>query len=198
MRKNRGYKKGEPFRDARLFVVACEGEKREKEYFERLGDGSQRLKVRVLAPEPTESLSAPKWVLDRLVRFIEKEGVNIATGDEIWLVMDVDRWKTDQLYDIAEICRERRWGFALSNPCFEVWLLFHVRTVHELNAISCQDFKKELGKAVKGGYNLEKFLPLVSDAVARCQALKMDLTSPIPANKTSKVYLVVNQMFEMF
>ena len=35
-RKNRGYKKGEPFRDARLFVIACEGEKREKEYFEAL------------------------------------------------------------------------------------------------------------------------------------------------------------------
>lgn len=42
MSKNRGYKRGEPFRDARLFLIACEGAVREKEYFERLGHGSQR------------------------------------------------------------------------------------------------------------------------------------------------------------
>lgn len=197
MRKNRGYKKGEPFRDARLFVVACEGEKREKDYFERLGHGSRRLKVKVLAAEPNDSLSAPKWVLDRLVRFIAKEGANPKNGDQIWLVMDVDRWKTDQLHDIANLCNEQQWGFALSNPCFEIWLLFHIRDVQESSAVSCQDFKKELGKAVKGGYNLERFLPLVSDAVARCKNLEVDLASPIPADKISRVYLVVNQMLEM-
>lgn len=197
MRKNRGYKKGEPFRDARLFVVACEGEKREKTYFERLGHGSQRLKVRVLAPEPGRSLSAPKWVLDRLVHFIEKEGVNVKTGDQVWLVMDVDRWKTNQLYAIADLCKEQGWGFALSNPCFEVWLLLHLQDISNVGANSCQDFKKELAKSVRGGYNPEKFLSWVPDAIARCQSLNLDLDHPIPPAKTTRVYLVANHMMEL-
>lgn len=196
MRKNRGYKKGEPFKDARLFVVACEGEKREKEYFERVGHGSQRLKVRVLAPEAGESRSAPKWVLDRVVRFIEKEGFNTTSGDQIWLVMDVDRWKIDQLYEIDAHCKEQGWGMALSNPCFEVWLLFHLKDALNITSNSCQDLKHELGNAVKGGYNLEKFIPLVPDAITRCRSLDLDLNRPIPALKTSRVYLVINQMLQ--
>jgi hypothetical protein len=198
MRKNRGYKKGEPFRDARLFVVACEGEKREKDYFERLGHGSQRLKVRVLAPEPSESLSAPKWVLDRVVHFIEKEGVNTETGDQIWLVMDVDRWKTDQLHDLAAHCKEKGWGLSLSNPCFEIWLLLHVKDSLDVNSFSCQDFKRDLGNAVRGGYKVEKFLELVPEAIARCQLLDLDQESPIPAKRTSRVHLVVSQMLQYF
>lgn len=197
MRKNRKYKKNGFFRDARLFVVACEGERREKDYFERLGQGSRRLKVRVLAPEPDRSLSAPKWVLDRLVYFIEKEGVNIATGDLVWLVMDVDRWKTEQLFDLAEICVQEGWGFALSNPCFEIWLLMHVKDIHESDSTSCQDFKKELGESHIGGYNLEKFLSLVPTAVARCQVLDDDLGNPIPKFKTSRVHLMVKEISEL-
>lgn len=198
MRKNRGYKKGEPFRDARLFVVACEGEDREKEYFERLGHGSQRLKVRVLAPEPAGSLSAPKWVLDRGISFLEKEGVNVDRGDQMWFVMDVDRWKIEQLYDIAALCKERRWGFALSNPCFEVWLLLHVKDCPVSGSTTCRDFKRELDDTVKGGYRLERFLPLASDAITRGYALDTDMNSPIPAHKTSRVYLLVREILESF
>lgn len=198
MRKNRSYKKGEPFRDARLFVVACEGENREKDYFERLGHGSRRLKVRVLAPEPVESLSAPKWVLSRIVNFIEKEGVNVDMGDQIWLVMDVDRWKIEQLYEIAGLCKEQRWGFALSNPCFEVWLLFHVKDNIAADSTACRDYKKELDNSINGGYKFEKIISLIPDAMARCRALDLDLDSPIPAHKTSRVYLPVHQILELF
>jgi hypothetical protein len=35
-RKNRGYKRGEPFRDAIQFVIACEGAARERQYFEHI------------------------------------------------------------------------------------------------------------------------------------------------------------------
>lgn len=197
MHKNRGYKKGEPYRDARLFVVACEGEDREKVYFERLGDGSQRLKVEILAPDPEKSLSAPKWVLDRLVRFIEKDGVNIKAGDQVWIVMDVDKWKKEQLYNIANECKERKWGFALSNPCFEIWLLLHVKDIHDSHSISCQGFKKELGEAIKGGYDVQKFIPLAPDAITRCKNINLDLESPIPPYKTSRVCLLVSQMIEI-
>lgn len=163
-----------------------------------MGHGSQRLKVKVLSPDSTRSLSAPKWVVDRLVNFIEKEGANIKWGDQIWLVMDVDRWKENQLFEIAELCLRERWGFALSNPCFEVWLLLHIKDIQDSDSSSCQGFKKELSQVVKGGYSPDKFVTLVSDAISRCQSLEMDLNSPIPGTKTSRVYLVAEEMLKLF
>jgi RloB-like protein len=198
MRKNRGYKKGAPFRDARLFVIACEGEKREKEYFGRLGQGSQRLKVRVLAPDAARSLSAPKWLLDRLINFIEKEGVNTQVGDRVWIVMDIDRWETKQLYALAEICRKEGWGFALSNPCFEVWLFMHVKDIDESTSNTCQNFKHELGQIATGGYQAESFVLLVGDAIRRAKLIPDDRNSPIPAFKVSRVYLPAEEILEMF
>jgi hypothetical protein len=197
MRKNRGYKKGESFRDARLFVVACEGEKREKEYFERLGAGSRRLKIHVLAPDAKESLSAPKWLLDRLVHFIEKEGVNIETGDVVWVVMDVDRWKTEQLYELANICQQEKWGYALSNPCFEVWLMMHVRNINDVDFSTCKELKHELGKTIRGGYNVERFASRITEAISRADAIEDDVNSPIPGSKISRVHLAVKALQEM-
>lgn len=69
-RKNRGYKRGEPFRDARLFVIACEGARREKEYFETLVAGRRRVIVKLLAPTGGQSgASSPEWVLDRAAAY---------------------------------------------------------------------------------------------------------------------------------
>lgn len=194
MRRNRPYKKGTPFRDARLFIVACEGEKREKEYFEHLGQGSQRIKIKILAAQAGDSLSAPKWVVDRLVHFIEKERISINTGDQIWLIMDVDRWQEEQLFKIAAICRDHKWGFALSNPCFEAWLLFHVQNEPSPTSSTCQEYKRELDRTVRGGYRPDNFIPLAANAISTCKQLDSHPDSPIPPHKLSRVYLAVEEI----
>jgi hypothetical protein len=85
MKLNRSYKKGEPYRDSRLFVIACEGAAREKIYFEHLRPQTPRLRFEVISPQNEEGdnvgNSSPKWVLDRVIKFVEKEGVNIQKGD---------------------------------------------------------------------------------------------------------------------
>lgn len=119
-RKNRPYKRGKPHRDAQLFVIACEGAKREKEYFETLVFGSQKVKVQILAPIGEEhGKSAPKWVLNRAAKYVEEFGLN--KYDQLWLVMDFDRYDVNILREIANICDEHEnWNIAYSNPCFEV------------------------------------------------------------------------------
>lgn len=196
MRKNRDYKKGAAFRDARLFIIACEGEKREKEYFEQLGKGSRRLKVKVL--EPTESKSSPKWVLSRLVYFLDEGSVNIDEGDQVWLVMDIDKWKIEELYDISASCKDNGWNIALSNPCFEIWLLYHICDAEQLESKTCQDYKRDLNKLVKGGYNLEKFIKLIPGAIQRSQSKLDDINNPIPKFKTSRVHNLVLELMSMF
>lgn len=198
MRKNRAYKKGSPFRDARLFVIACEGEKREKEYFELLGRGSQRLKVKVLGPERGNSKSAPKWVIDRLVNFIDQEGVNIETGDIVWIVIDVDGWLEKQLYQIAKICKEQQWKFALSNPCFEVWLWMHFAPIDASTGSTCKDLKQEINDRIIGGYKVEEFIKNVEFAQQQALVCRDDHKQPIPPFKISRVYLLVQELLEMF
>lgn len=91
-RKNRGYKKGEAYRDARMIVIACEG-MREKEYFKTLIGKSQRLNVEILAPEgEQEGFSHPNQVKARAELFVEKYGLK-GEDDSVWLVMDVDKWE---------------------------------------------------------------------------------------------------------
>lgn len=203
MRKNRGYKRDDPFRDARLFLVVCEGERREPEYFEALGHGSKRLKVCAISainkdtPNHTTG-SSPKWLLNRLVNYIEQEGVNPKTGDIIWLVLDVDRWEDKTIRALASDCQDAGWGIAISNPCFEVWLFMHVKDIVAARSNTCQEFKSELPKITKGGYNLKKFMAFVPDAIVRARDTDSQKHYFFPDFKTTKVYLPVGEILEMF
>lgn len=130
--------------------------------------------------------------------FIENEGINVRTGDIVWIVMDVDRWEKDQLFSLSKICIDAEWGFALSNPCFEVWLIMHVANIFETNSNTCKEFKNELGKTRKGGYNVDHFIQFVSNAVAQAESLQDDLKNPIPDFKVSRVYLPVKEIIKLF
>lgn len=190
-RKNRGYKRGEPYRDATLFVIACEGAVREKEYFEHLGEYTSRIRVKVL--ENTGGNSAPKWVLDSAARYISETGLSAA--DQLWFVMDVDRWPDDQLRTIHEACeKSSNWFLALSNPCFEVWLYLHIDDIQNSTSQSCKDLKGELPNKIKGGYNKETFVPLIRQAYNRSRALDNNAHF-MPESMRTKMHLLAGAMF---
>lgn len=198
--KNRAYKRGEPYKDAQLILIACEGAKREPEYFRALAKQSysQRLKIQILSPgesndDPDDSpqRSAPKWIINRISRYIEKQGINLEKGDTVWIVLDRDRWELKELYDLHLLCEEEEWGFVISNPCFEVWLLLHIKTVNKISGSSCKELKIELGNSVKGGYKIDEFLPFVHQATARALANDADKENPVPPGLSTRVYLPV-------
>ena len=48
------------------------------------------------------------------------------SSDEAWLVVDKDQWGDEQLMQLYDWAQTRNnYGFALSNPKFEYWLLLH-------------------------------------------------------------------------
>jgi hypothetical protein len=50
----------------------------------------------------------------------------LRSSDEAWLVVDRDTWGVEQLDELhAWSQRSDNYGFALSNPKFEYWLLLH-------------------------------------------------------------------------
>lgn len=113
-RKNRAYKKGEPHRDARLFVIVAEGE-REDNYFSWFHQRNQRIQIRIVPRE--ENRSAPAFFLERVKEYIEEGGWSEKEGDRLWFVLDVDRWSRRTIEDLRIACEQHsNWYLGISNP----------------------------------------------------------------------------------
>lgn len=196
-KKNRGYKRGEPYRDSRLFVIACEGEKREKDYFYEIHRRSQKIRIKLLEPKEHEQWkSAPKWLLDKAVSFVEE--FELGEDDFLWFVMDIDRWERQQISLIEATCREKsNWHLSLSNPCFEVWLFMHIMNIEESTSNNCKQLKGELHQITDGkGYHPKEFVDLINDAVERAKNSDSKKGYYLPNKMQTKVYQLIEQIIE--
>jgi len=193
MRKNRNYKRKAPFRDARLFVIFCEGAKTEKIYFEAFTRNSQRIKVKVFGNQ--EHKSAPFHILENALNHAEPY-------DFLYLVIDTDRWK-HQIAEVAQKCEQKKFGFIVSNPCFEVWLYLHLPNAQENFAQfndSCQQFEKALKNELNGfnksNYNPTFFLENISTALENAQKLDRNPAERYPSQKGTHVYKLMQKLIE--
>jgi RloB-like protein len=156
-------------RDAKLFVIATEGEETEQQYFNMFH--STRIKI-VSLPTGRDGKSAPTYVLSRLDEF--KEIYDFGDEDEFWLVLDVDRWGARNLSTVCREATQKGYQLAISNPCFEIWLCLHFQTLDPYDK-TCKDFKLRL-KKILGGYNssnldLENYRIHVEEALKRATSL---------------------------
>ena len=140
--KSRPFTRKSKFRDAKSIVIATEGEFTEPVYFEAMALDDRfrhpRVKVRVL---PTISgFSSPKHVIKRLNK-ISRE-YNLAEGDELWLVIDKDRIEDRVLSEVAQQARQKGYHLADSNPCIELWLLLHHRSLNSYTESELEEFKE--------------------------------------------------------
>jgi hypothetical protein len=105
----------------KMFVVSVEGLKTEPQYFAVFNGSNSIVRVNTI---PGSSDSSPHQVLKRMRTHLRKEGLR--ASDEAWLVVDKDQWTVEQLDELYAWSQEsERYGFALSNPKFEFWLLLH-------------------------------------------------------------------------
>ncbi len=204
--KNRGYKRdyGVKLRDYRLFAIACEGGKREPQYFKLFEHLSNRIKVDVIENKildeelfhKYETKSAPKWVLDRAITYIEQEG--LIDEDELWFVMDVDRWEKEQLWEIIYHCEQNtNWNIVLSNPCFEVWLYLHNKSdIQSSKSVSCNDFKNEIAGFDTGGYNVLNYISKIYLACENAKSNDSDSKNDFPNQNETKVYKLVESILD--
>lgn len=108
-----------PYR--RLFVVATEGAKTEPEYFALFNTELSCVQVHCLR---RGNHSAPRAVLGRMRAYLRNQGLK--ASDQAWLLVDKDQWTEDQLTELHAWSKSsEKFGFALSNPSFEYWLLLH-------------------------------------------------------------------------
>jgi hypothetical protein len=199
MRKKRPIDRNEKHvRDTSLIVIASEDQYAVKQYFSLFH--SVRVQVRVLETE--DGASSPQSVLERLKEY--KEEYDIGRDDAFWLVTDTDHWiRSNHVANLTEVvrqCKQMGVGIAISNPCFDWWLLLHFEDANVASNPSC----KQVGEGIRSAvgfydkrkiYNLPIALENVMAAVKRSRA-RFRENDLIPMDPQTAIHLIVDQMIE--
>lgn len=170
MARNR-YERPKPRRERRrLYVIATEGSKTEAIYFNQFNNDPfrQNVRVEVLAKAGE---SSPQAVMKRLRTYAREIGCE--PGDELWAVVDVDRWGPEALDRLCVACKRAGYQVAVSNPCFELWLVLHQEKPPKPKPSTvdrcCQALEQLLGRYEKADYDATKLILHVRDAIGHAR-----------------------------
>jgi hypothetical protein len=189
-------------RDDRLFILATEDTHAPEQYFRNLNFNQ----VKVLVLPTTDGESAPAAIVERLCNAYEKTSLNRQLEDEFWLLMDTDHHfqpnhcrGTLQALDRA---RQKNFGIAISNPCFEVWLLLHHTDLSEpLVPSSAAEalLRSTLGSYNKANLDSTQFIyALVLAAIQRARRLEelKPAEGYIPSNPGTQLYRLLEAILK--
>lgn len=204
----------EAFRDARLIVIASEGKDTERVYFKALAKEytNPRVHVHILERSVDEqNNSSPEHVLKQLNDY--KSQYELEADDELWLVVDKDRWTEAMLSRVATECsQEVAMHMALSNPCFELWLLLHMEDATSLTPEEQKQWlenrrksknadtylkvrlRQKMGSYHESSYDALTLTAHIEDAIERARALDKNPTDRWPQTLGTRVYLLAESV----
>lgn len=204
----------EAFRDARLIVIASEGKDTERIYFKALAKEytNPRVHVHILERSVDEqNNSSPEHVLKQLNDY--KNLYDLEADDELWLVVDKDQWKDKMLSRVATECAfEVSMHMALSNPCFELWLLLHLEDAASLtpeeqmlwmeNRRKSKNadpylkvrLRQKMGSYHESSYDVLSLIVHVEDAIERARTLDKNPNDRWPQTLGTRVYLLAESV----
>lgn len=186
----------------KAFII-CNGIETEYNYFSGLRsylgrEGNYIMNVKTIKGDPIsvlEQLLEGKFALKHFDDEI----------DEAFVVFDIDDFydqNGEALVSIINKAIKARINVIFSNPCFEYWLLIHLKeTYSTLDAKKAIELlKKEYKKAFSTEYqkNLQeiynKFLPYEDEAIGRCEGFTYsisDIENSIKVNPSTRIHTLV-------
>lgn len=204
----------EAFRDARLIVIASEGKDTERIYFNALAEEymNPRVHVHILERSDNEiNNSSPEHVLKQLNDY--KDQYELESDDELWLVIDRDRWTEAMLSQVATECAQDNYmHMALSNPCIELWLLLHLVNVTLLPPEELKlwmenrrrsknadpylkvRLRQEMGSYHESDYDAKMLIEHVEIAIERAKLLDKIPADRWPQTLGTRVYLLAESV----
>ncbi len=196
-RKKRPLNRNIPsFRDTTLIVIASEGEKTEKLYFESQIFQSRRIQVKVL--ETVSGHSSPNHVLKRLKAFAKE--VDLQPTDQFCLMVDRDRWPESLLSHVCSQAvkgRKQRVNLSISNPSFELWLYLHHDEWNN-GEVSSRDIenalREKIGNYNKSNLDIAFFEGKVEIAAQRAITMDQSPNTRWPNNPGTHVYRVIKEI----
>ena len=161
--------------------------------------------------EAEQNNSSPEHVLKQLNDY--KEQYALEADDELWLVIDKDRWTEAMLSRVATECTQDEYmHMALSNPCIELWLLLHLVDVTSLSPEEQQQWlenhrktknadpylkvrlRQEMGSYHEAAYDAQMLIAHVEEAIERAKALDKNPADRWPQPLGTRVYLLAESV----
>ena len=201
----------------KLFILSYEGTVTEKKYFQdfRASKYFNNSGVIEIVPlkRPKDKGSDP-FSVKKLLKEAKKE-YGFKDTDEFWLIVDRDDWESihklsfEQL--VIECKNENNFYLAMSNPCFEIWLVLHLKNLTEFSeeekALIYDNAKTDnknyidilLGQLQGGdrGYNKRPnpkiYLSLTKVALKRAKALD-NLEEDYPKSIGTHLYKLIEKL----
>jgi hypothetical protein len=143
----------------------CEGKITEREYFDGLRSMHRLPAVRVEGP-----YSEPSELVQTAIK--KRDAASSDPYDEIWCVFDVEYPVRVGLQDTLAIAEEEQFQLALSNPCFELWLILHFKkwSSHLSTSAACTMAETLNGYSEKH-IDFSKFADRIAIATSRSEML---------------------------
>ena len=195
----------------KIFVLAFEGNITEEKYFSEFKNSNkfndELIYLHLLNRKTNDTNSAPNHVFRKLKKEAKDE-FNFNKGDELWMIIDTDRWKNIPI--IIQACNDLENMFvAVSNPCFEFWLLLHIKDIQEYNVEELESLLKNektgsrnyverkiveiVGSYNKKNLKAEDFLPHIDSAVLRAKTLDQP-QEDYPTRLGSHIYKLIEKI----
>jgi hypothetical protein len=175
-----------------MFVIAAEGAKTEPQYFALLNDLHAVIHVTCLKDKHS---SSPLQVLKRMTKYLREQ--DLKKSDEAWLVVDKDNWTDSQLQELHQWSRTAdNYGFALSNPSFEYWLLLHFEDGTGIsNARECSDHLRRYLPDYDKSINSRKITrEMIEEAISRASNRDSPRCEDWPHKIGTTVYRLVQNI----
>ena len=199
--RTRDYQRKPPLRDAKKIYIFCEGKTREYDYFEFFQGLDSRISLIVHPLDGSEN-NTPEGLLN-----IAKEKIKYCSFekiDEVWIVFDTDSDKygsrAPQINHLRTYCSEKdRWHHTESNPCFELWLYYHLYSQKPdfENCHISSVWKIKLNELISGGFDSRKHSLMIADAIANAKTNYVSDENGRPDIGSTEVFKLAQSIYNI-
>lgn len=181
-RRENSAKRKKPSREERTLILIVSSEKTEPAYFSglnrHLANPAYKLKITGRGEDPK-----------KLVQFASKYR---SEYDHVWCVVDVDEF---DIAPTATLANARNVALAISNPCFEYWLLLHFEHCRTPMTRCTEEvaprLRKHLPSYEKQDLDFSDFADRLEDAVHRAKRQCADFGEEYLVNPSTGVWALV-------
>lgn len=212
--RRKDYTKHAPSKDAGKIYIVCEGAETEKNYFNFFEGLSSNLELIVIPPEKgTDPLKLMALAERILLSETGRYSLDFMQRDQIWFAIDTDTWeKEDKIQPLRDFCADQNdsiarqysemkpyeaWNVAQSNPCFEIWLYYHLYSIlpDEAMVKEYPSMKAFVDSLILGGFDFQKDPARIDDAIMNTETNFSRQDNGNPALFSTEQYLLGKEIF---
>ena len=189
-----------PFREPKLkMLIVCEGANTEKQYFEQFAKFHRNSLVEVIVEGgkgvPLTVVRAAKERKEKAISDAKRKDDEFLKYQWVWCVFDVDNHPN--VPEARIMAADNGIELAISNPCFELWLLLHHRDCPgELHRHAAQTMLKDHVAGYDKHVNFDDYTDGYHKAVQRAKSLDQlaESMGEPGRNPTTGVYVLTEMI----